>query len=191
MLTYKTTLNDMLAYRGFKNPSNFSESFRVKKKNEIIEVRYLIENRTNSKKISTIVDIICSNLKESDKSKEITIILVVNEPKITPTIKETIRNLNIKYNVYIQIFSLKSLLFDITKHELCPKHERIKKSEYNEYIDDFLDLHHINTLDNLPKILESDPVAMYIGLRAGDMCKIVRPSKAAGMINVYRYCVSA
>ena len=31
---------------------------------------------------------------------------------------------------------------------------------------------------------------MFIGLRPGEMCKIIRPSMSAGEHIVYRYCVS-
>ena len=43
--------------------------------------------------------------------------------------------------------------------------------------------------NGIPHILESDPVAMFIGLRPGDVCKITRPSQSAGKIIVYRLCV--
>ena len=80
-------------------------------------------------------------------------------------------------------------MYNVTKHNFVPEHIRIKKEEYSLYLNDFLDSLHIDSLDNLPKILESDPVAMFIGLRPGELAKIIRPSTSAGKHIVYRYCV--
>jgi len=186
------TIKDMLSYRGFiikKLPIEYKSSVRVSNKKEIVEIRYLVsDSRINTKKITTTIDSIWNNLKKSDKSKEVTIILVINETKLTPSVEAIVQNLNNKYNIYIQVFSIKNLLFDITKHKMCPKHIRIQKSEYQHFIIDFLDSHHIASLDCLPKIKEYAPVAKYLGLRKGDLCKIIRPSKSAGLITVYRYC---
>jgi DNA-directed RNA polymerase subunit H (RpoH/RPB5) len=40
-----------------------------------------------------------------------------------------------------------------------------------------------------PEISRFDPVARVIGLRPGDMCHIIRPSKTAIETNYYRVCV--
>ena len=81
-------------------------------------------------------------------------------------------------------------MYNCTKHKSVPQHIRITKDEYEVYLQDFLDSLHIESLENLPKIFDTDPVAMFIGLRPGEMCKIIRPSMSAGEHIVYRYCVS-
>jgi DNA-directed RNA polymerase subunit H (RpoH/RPB5) len=41
----------------------------------------------------------------------------------------------------------------------------------------------------LPDISRFDPVARAIGLRPGNVCHIIRPSKTAIETNYYRICV--
>ena len=40
-----------------------------------------------------------------------------------------------------------------------------------------------------PDISRFDPVARAIGLRPGEVCKIIRPSKTAITTNYYRICI--
>lgn len=157
---------------------------------ESIQVHYEVDStRTNHKKLTKRIEDIINKLPSIDKSKDLTIIFIVRDG-MTPSVKEAIRLLSDKYGVFIQIFPIRNLMYNCTKHKSVPEHIRIPKSEYEGYLEDFLHSLHIESLNNLPKILDTDPVAMFIGLRPGEMCKIIRPSMSAGKHIVYRYCVS-
>jgi len=157
---------------------------------ETIQVHYEVDStRTNHKKLTKRIEDIINKLPSIDKSKDLTIIFVVRDG-MTPSVKEAIRLLSDKYGVFIQIFPIRHLMYNCTKHKSVPEHIRIPKSDYEKFLKDFLHSLHIESLDNLPKILDTDPVAMFIGLRPGEMCKIIRPSMSAGKHIVYRYCVS-
>ena len=197
-------LTEMLEYRGYdiSNISPFTTftgtdkldklSINLSKNGkELIQVHYEVEStRTNHKKLTKRIEDIISKLESPEKSKDLTIIFLVRDG-MTPSVKEAIRLLSQKYGVFIQIFPIRNLMYNCTKHKSVPQHIRITKTEYEVYLQDFLDSLHIQSLENLPKIFDTDPVAMFIGLRPGEMCKIIRPSMSAGEHIVYRYCVSA
>tara|TARA_B100001250_G_scaffold180133_1_gene154845 strand:- start:4005 stop:4661 length:657 start_codon:yes stop_codon:yes gene_type:complete len=164
----------------------------VKNKNQIIQVHYeIVSSRTNHKKLTKIIDDIVNKLSDTDKKKDLTLIFIVRDC-MTPSVKEAVRSLQNKYNIFIQIFPIRSLTYDVTKHSVVPEHIRIPVSDFESFgIEDFLDSLHIQSLEKLPIILDNDPQAMFIGLRPGELCKIIRPSMSAGKLISYRYCLTA
>ena len=84
----------------------------------------------------------------------------------------------------LQIFHMNRLISNITRHVLVPKHELLNKDEKLEIKKEFK----LPSLDKLPHILDTDPIAKYYNMRHGDVCKIYRPSKNAGLHICYRYC---
>lgn len=117
---------------------------------------------------------------ESDESYPLTL-LVVRE-KISQNNMKQISQLNI----HIQIFMLKELQFNITKHDLVPKHELVNDPEEIKKIMDMLS---IKSKNQLPIILKTDAMARWLNLRSGDIVKISRPSQTSGHYVVYRCCV--
>lgn len=200
--TSRTIVLEMLKLRGYDissisniifddvNHDLLTIKVANQKENEITHVYYDINTtRTNHKKISKRIEDIMKSLTTEEQKKEINIIFIVLDG-LTPSVKEAIKMLNQKYNIYIQVFPIKRLMYNVTKHRIVPEHIRIKKKTYATYLKDFLQSLHIDSLEKLPKILDTDPVAMFIGLRPGEMCKIIRPSQSAGIHNVFRLCVT-
>ena len=74
--------------------------------------------------------------------------------------------------------------FDVTEHELVPKHEILSEEEAEEVLDDF-DIESYQ----LPKLKEKDPVAKAIGAEAGNVVKITRNSPTAGKSVAYRLVI--
>jgi len=194
--TSRTIILEMLELRGYDISSIPSQLFtidtkhelltiKVEKETEITHVYYVIQTtRTNHKKISKKTEEVMNKIEET--KKDLNIIFIVLD-SVTPSVKDIIKILNIKYNIYIQVFPIKQLMYNVTKHRIVPEHIRIKDLPNKN---DFLQSLHINSLDKLPKILDTDPVAMFIGLKPGEICKIIRPSQSAGIHNVYRYCIN-
>ena len=84
----------------------------------------------------------------------------------------------------MQIFEMSKLIINIMKHELVPEHSIINNDEKQKLLEKF----DIATFSQLPIILKSDPVAKFIGMRRGDVCKIIRPSETSGRYETFRYC---
>jgi DNA-directed RNA polymerase I, II, and III subunit RPABC1 len=87
-------------------------------------------------------------------------------------------------NAIIEIFSESELFFDITEHELVPKHEEMTKDEEKALLKEY------NIKESqLPKILINDPVSKFYGFQKGSIIKIYRHSETAGHYTNYRVVI--
>ena len=108
-------------------------------------------------------------------------IIVACETQITSVTKKNMAEIT---PFRIEVFDQRTLLFNITKHEMVPKHSIITKEDKAA----LLKKYRIND-SQLPKIMVDDPVARYYGARKGDVIKIIRPSDTAGRYVTYRVTV--
>ena len=88
-------------------------------------------------------------------------------------------------NIFIVIENIKRLQFNILKHSLVPSHRVMNENEVKEVMIKY----NITNMSEFPDISRFDPVARVIGLRPGQVCHILRPSKTAILTNYYRVCV--
>ena len=86
---------------------------------------------------------------------------------------------------FIVLLSLDRLQFNILNHQYVPPHTILSKEE----LDEMMKKYNVADKSQLPDISRYDPVALAIGMRPGDVCKIDRPSKSAIHSTYYRVCV--
>ena len=75
---------------------------------------------------------------------------------------------------------------DILQHKLDPYHVVLTEKEKSEFLEEFK-----ITPDQLPKILNTDPVALYIDAQPGQIVKIIRKSHTAKEAVAYRLVVQS
>lgn len=73
---------------------------------------------------------------------------------------------------------------DILLHELVSRHEIMAKEDVEALLEKLK-----ITVQNLPRILEKDPVVQSLGAKVGDVLKITRNSPTAGTSLYYRLVV--
>ena len=140
---------------------------------KMVYVAFILDAKSFSKK-----DLVALKALMDEKypTNEVTVIIV--QDKQTPQIAKEL--LNDEYKLY-EIFSMKNLMFNITHHEIVPKHIILSQEEIELMLKRFK-----TTRAQLPKLLTTDPVAKYYGMKTGDVCKIIRQSPMTGESYYYR-----
>lgn len=120
------------------------------------------------------------SFEDDDKTYDLYILVVREKPT-----QNNLKFINAT-KLPIQIFELRELQFNISKHDLIPKHELIDDvKEIESIIKD----NNLKSKHQLPIILKTDPMAKYLNLKTGDIVKITRVSQTAGQYIVYRCCL--
>ena len=73
---------------------------------------------------------------------------------------------------------------NIRKHMLVPEHSKLNKKEIQELLEKYN-----LALNELPKILLTDPAIEKLNVKSGDIIKITRDSLTAGIAIYYRVVI--
>jgi len=95
--------------------------------------------------------------------------------------EQFVNDFYIRKNYFVQIFGLENFKFNVSRHQFVPKHTILSKEEEDEVLQKYN-----LTKNKLPKILKSDPVARYYGMKNDQICKILRKSPEVGEAIYYR-----
>ena len=100
------------------------------------------------------------------------------------TLIKTLKNIFSQDGVFVNVFNIRRLQYNILDHTLVPKHILLTKQDADEVKKQY----YISDDSQLPDINRFSPVAQAIGMRPGDLCRIIRPSKTAIETIFYRVC---
>lgn len=160
-----------------KNPAGEKEE-RQKK----IYVKYYLGKLLRPNNLQEMIDDLF--IVEEVLTKEDTLLVVVKDD-LNETLINTIKHIWETEHIFIILQPLKRLQFNILNHSLVPPHRVLNDSEkimiktkYNIMND-----------GEFPELSRFDPVAQSIGIRPGQICEIIRPSKTAISAPYYRICI--
>lgn len=109
---------------------------------------------------------------------------IIIKDNINATMKTTLEDLYNEENYLVTIRNIKSLQFNILTNAMVPPHSILSPEES----EDFKKMYNIKENTQIPEISRFDPVAITIGMRPGDICKINRPNKTSIDSIYYRIC---
>lgn len=112
------------------------------------------------------------------------VIIVQDEPNDSLT--KALRNVWERERYFVTVLPIARLQFNVLEHALVPPHRKLSAEES----DDVRKRYNIMRDSEVPDISRFSPVAQALGLRPGDMCEIIRPSKNAITAPFYRICSS-
>lgn len=121
---------------------------------------------------------------ESVLEKPDTLIIIIDDEP-NDSIKEKIRYLFDHDGIFVILHNMKRLQFNLLEHSLVPEVSVLSETErvalYTKY--------NIQHNTQLPEIDRFDPMALALGLRPRQVCKITRTSQTALENYYYRICV--
>jgi DNA-directed RNA polymerase subunit H (RpoH/RPB5) len=157
------------------------EDVDLKRKPKIY-IRYYLAKSLRPQNLQEMIDDLFN--VEEVLSKYDTLFIVVKD-EVNDTLINALKHIWEQEKIFIVIQNLKRLQFNILKHVLVPPHRILNSAEvltvkkrYNVMND-----------GQFPDISRFDPVAQAIGIRPGQVCEIIRPSKTAISAPYYRICM--
>jgi len=158
----------------------------LEKKNDEVTakmyIRYYLEKSLNPKLLDEMIDDLF-NIEEV-LSKNDTLMIIVKDD-MNDTLRSALKHLWEKDGIFVVIQSIKRLQYNILDHTCVPPHRVLKQPE----VDSIKSRYNIVNDKSFPEISRFDPVSHVIGIRPGQLCEIIRPSKTAVIGYYYRLCV--
>ena len=147
-----------------------------------IYIRYYLAKTIRPANIHEMIDdlfVLTETLKKND-----TLYIIIKD-NVNETLINELKHIWERDGIFIIIENIKCLQFNILNHVLVPNHDVMKENE----VKDVMIKYNIVDKNKFPDISRFDPVSRAIGLRPGQVCHIIRPSKTAIESNYYRICV--
>ena len=153
----------------------------TKRKNKIY-IRYYLGKTIRPANLQEMIDDLF-NLEEILKKEDTLFVIIKDE--INETLTNELKHIWESDGIFIVIENIKRLQFNILDHDLVPEHTIVPESE----VINIMKKYNITDKIQFPDISRFDPVARAIGLRPGQLCHIIRPSKTAIEADYYRICI--
>lgn len=184
---YRTlcTIREMLNDRGIEGVDTSLQHVGVEELAALMQARQTF-NIDIPDKVRIIYDtgakIKFPDIKKLAEEEEFPLCIIVSREKVGANEQKKLHELKCEY----QLFEMRELQFNISKHMLVPKHEHITDEAEIESI---VKRHTLKSRLQLPIILKTDPQAKYLNAKPGTIVRITRHCPTAGEHVVYRCCM--
>ena len=111
-------------------------------------------------------------------------LIIIAKDSANDSMEKSLRELWAKMKYLITVIGLKQLQFNILEHTLVPPHRVVSSEEAK----DIKKKYNIVDDSQLPDISRFSPVSLALGIRPGEICEILRPSRTAITAPFYRIC---
>lgn len=180
----RNTLCEMLIDRGYSFTKDIDlivndvhTTIEGHKGDNCLCVHFLLKKR----QVPSLKECIAENqISQNDPTKSY---CVVTSNSVNKTFKALCSQFNIEH------FVIHTLGVNITRHTLVPKHTLFQKASNEEYFKTIKSSLSLHSLEQLPIMKCTDPIAKYYAAFPGDIFKIERNSKTAGQYTSFRYVV--
>jgi DNA-directed RNA polymerase subunit H len=112
----------------------------------------------------------------------VTDIGIVSDQPIKSSVRKMIARDYSDRNITTLLYDL--FAFELPRHVAVPPHSIVPVAEVGQILHDLY-----ITKDSMPRILASDPMAIWLDIRPGMVVKVLRFSETAGQAVVYRICI--
>lgn len=148
-----------------------------------VYVKYHLAKTLRRENINNTIDDLYNLEQVLQKSD---MLIIVMKQEVNDTLIHILNEIWEKEQIFIVIHTLDRLQFNILEHQYVPEHIVLSDVE-KEAVEK---KYNITDSKQMPSISRYDPVSLAIGLRPGQVCKIIRPSKTSVNSIYYRYCIS-
>jgi DNA-directed RNA polymerase subunit H len=110
-------------------------------------------------------------------------IIIISQTPISESVEESlVKHITDKSNPLVQIFEIRKLQFNISKHRKVPHHKLLSDAQKAE-------ITKLYEVDKMPKIMSQDEMAKFIGARPGDVVEVTGMCQASAENKRWRYCI--
>jgi DNA-directed RNA polymerase subunit H (RpoH/RPB5) len=177
--TMKTNNQLDMILEKISNTSKSSESHIEQPKK--IYIKYYLAKALRPNNLQEMIDDLFT--VEEILTKNDTLLIVVKD-EINETMINTVKHIWESEKIFIILQPIKRLQFNILNHVLVPPHRVLTQEETIQ----IKKRYNVMSDGQFPDISRFDPVAKAIGIRPGEVCEIIRPSKTAISAPYYRIC---
>lgn len=148
--------------------------------NKKVYVKYHLAKTLRPAHVEEYIDDIF-NIEQILNKEDDLIIVVRDEPN--DTLVNLLKHIWERDGIFLILFNIKRLQYNVLKHALVPKHRVLTADE----IIAFKQKYNLND-SQYPEISRFDPVMQALGVRPKVICEITRSSKTAISSTYYRIC---